>query len=710
MSDWIWIKDDDCQKWEYYPYNAKHPIVMAEFKREYTLCGNAKLKICADTRYELYIDNEIIGRGPASAGGDFMAGADIDSLKYCYYDEYEINKSGKVEIRAIVTSVPTALNEYTFEYPGLWIEIYENGQLVGKTDKSWQGRELYERISSIESDYSRTPASFRPVYSLSYEHKMKKSPLEHLSCTKIVPKDFKKITGKRGETVTLKLDLPMIYSAYTEISIKCRGRVKVKITTEELDGVGKITEEIVTNKDIVHISQRMFSVGQVTIEMRSSHSRVCEIDAFALHFVHYPVKNEPYFNCSDSFLNKLYDVCMHTLKICRQSTHLDSPTHQEPLACTGDYYIQALMEYINIYDPTLTAFDIYRTAERLKYADGFMFHTSYSLMFPMWLYDYYQFTGDKKLLSKTKSAMRCLYSRFKAYTDKKNGLLEKAPNYMFVDWIVMKDAQDPYGDAKNMMSHGQIDGFSLHHPPKALGQSALCMFYYQALITGAKLYRVMENEEMALTLENRAMSLKEAINTHLFDKEKGLYIGGLTTPDKVENDWLPKNTKRVFYLKQANVLAVLFGIAKEEDREAILDYVCRDLRKEEMQPYFYHFLLEALYQENMLDKYGFDLIRRYESLLKKCDKGLSEAWEYVNCDCSHAWGGTPAYILKKAISGFEIIEPAYKTVKLSPNLYGLDFASFNISTPYGNIDIELKKDCEPKIVAPKEINIIFDKK
>ena len=132
---------------------------------------------------------------------------------------------------------------------------------------------------------------------------------------------------------------------------------------------------IVTNKDIVHISQRMFSVGQVTIEMRSSHSRVCEIDAFALHFVHYPVKNEPYFNCSDSFLNKLYDVCMHTLKICRQSTHLDSPTHQEPLACTGDYYIQALMEYLNIYDPTLTAFDIYRTAERLKYADGFMFHT-----------------------------------------------------------------------------------------------------------------------------------------------------------------------------------------------------------------------------------------------------------------------------------------------------------------------------------------------
>ena len=707
MNNWIWINEDDCRRWEYDPYNLKHPLTMAEFKREYFLNGNTTLKICADTRYELYIDNELIGRGPASPGGDFMAGADIDSLKYCYYDEYKIKKHGKVEIRAVVSSIPTALNEYTFEHPGLWIELYEKNKKIGGTDESWQCRELYERISSVESDYSRTPASFKKPYIVKYDHKIKKSPLEHLSYTKIVPQDFKKMTGKRGETITLKLDLPKIYSAYTEISIKCQGRVKVKITTEELDGVGRVTEEIVTNKDVVHISQRMFSVGQVTIELRSSHSRVCEIDAFALHFVHYPVKNEPRFNCSDSFLNKLYDVCMHTLKICRQSTHLDSPTHQEPLACTGDYYIQALMEYLNIYDPTLTAFDIYRTAERLKYADGFMFHTSYSLMFPMWLYDYYQFTGDKKLLSKTKSAMRCLYSRFKAYTDKKNGLLEKAPNYMFVDWIVMKDAQDPYGDAKNMMSHGQIDGFSLHHPPKSLGQSALCMFYYQALITGAKLYRVMENEEMALTLENRAKSLKEAINTHLFDKEKGLYIGGLTTPDKTENDWLPKNTKRAFYLKQSNVLAVLFGIAKKEDRVSILDYVCRDLRKEEMQPYFYHFLLEALYNEGLFSKYGFKLIDKYKSLIERSEKGLSEAWEYINCDCSHAWGGTPAYILKKAISGFEILENGYKKIRLSPNLYGLDFASFNISTPYGDIDIKLQKGKKMQIVAPKEIEIVM---
>jgi hypothetical protein len=51
-------------------------------------------------------------------------------------------------------------------------------------------------------------------------------------------------------------------------------------------------------------------------------------------------------------------------------------------------------------------------------------------------------------------------------------------------------------------------------------------------------------------------------------------------------------------------------------------------------------------------------------------------------------------------------ENGYKKVRLNPNLFGLDFASFNISTPYGDIEIELEKNKAPKIKAPKEIEIV----
>ncbi len=694
MNNWIWIKENDINP----------PFRMVEFKNEYNLQANTVLRICADTRYELYINGKFVGRGPSSPGGDY----EYAKLTYSYYDKYVINDTGNVEIKAIVTSKPTVMNEYSFGYPGLYVELIKDNAVIAKTDKSWKCRILSERLEALKSDYTIKENSYTEPQFIPNVHKLLPSMIEHLVEEKITPKDFSEITVEKGKIATLCLDFDKIYSAFTSISIKCNGKVKTAIETCELNGIGYIKEEIITDKSITHTSQRMNSIGKAKLTIENISSDVCIIEDFHIMYSHYPVKNEASFTSSDILLNKIYDVCMHTLKICRQNTHLDSPTHQEPLACTGDYYIQALMEYLNIYDSALTAFDIFRTAQILEHQKGKMFHTSYSLMFPMWLYDYYMFTGDKKLIKKSKNALACLFSAFDNYVDSQNGLLEYAPNYMFVDWIVMKDAPDPYGDARDMMSHGKIDGFSLHHPPKVLGQSVLCMLYYQALVCANKLYLLLNDEKTAEECLNKAKSIKKAINKHLYDKEKKLYIGGLNTPDKVEpNQWLPKNIERKFYLKQANIFAVLFDIAPKPQRKTILDFVVKDLRKEEMQPYFYHFLLEAVYKEGLFDKYGLKLIRTYESLINKCDKGLCEAWEYINCDCSHAWGGAPAYILKKALSGFEMVESNYKKVKLSPNLYDLNFADFAISTPHGNIDIKLEKGKDPIINAPEKIKIIF---
>ena len=693
MNNWIWIREND----------KNPPFEMVEFKREYNLQDSVVLRICADTRYALYVNGRLLGRGPSSPGGDYV----YEKLTYSYFDEYTINDTGKVEIKVLVASCPTVMNEYTFGYPGLYVELLKDNEIIGKSDTSWKCRVLSERIDALKSDYTKEENIYTSSCYIPNVHKLLPSMIEHLAEEKIKPSDFSKITVSKGETATFAFDFDKIYSAFTGISIKCNGKAKVTIETCELDNIGYIKEEIVTNKPIIHTSHRMNSIGEARLTIENMSDDVCIIDDFHIIYSHYPVKNEAPFICSDEIINKIYDTCMHTLKICRQNTHLDSPTHQEPLACTGDYYIQALMEYLNIYDPTLTEFDIFRTLQILEHQKGKMFHTSYSLMVPMWLYDYYMYTGDKNLLKMSKKALKCLFSCFEKYVDCQNGLIEYAPNYMFVDWIVMKDAPDPYGDARDMMSHGKIDGFSLHHPPKALGQGVLCMLYYQALVCASKLYLLLNNKKTAEECLKKAQNIKKAINKHLYDKEAKLYLGGLNTPNKIkENQWLPENVERKFYLKQANVLAVLFDIAPKCQRKAILDYVVNDLRKEEMQPYFYHFLLEAVYKEGLFSKYGLKIIRTYESLINKTEKGLCEAWEYINCDCSHAWGGAPAYILKKALAGFEMIEPRYKKVRLNPRLYDLNFADFAISTPYGNIEISIKKGEKPVIQAPDQIQIV----
>lgn len=694
MSKWMWLDTNIFNE-----YNEKDgKFARVEFVNEYEIPKGSKYKIhtCADARYELFVNGKFIGRGPVSAGGDFLYPKMINA----YYDEFDLISNGKVEIKAIVTSKSLALCEYSFGQSGFYFEIFDaNGKRISPT-KKWCARPISSFVEWNLTDYTRPPFAFATCKKVEDIYNAVPSPISHLEEKVIEPQKMDKIDLNSN---TGRIVFDKIYSAYPVISIKTDGEVKVNIKCEEIDGVGVYCESVIVSNDTTHICHRLRSVGQIVLNLENVSAKNAEIDNAKIIYSAYPVKNEATFSCDDELLGDIYNLSMHTLKICRRDIHLDSPHHQEFLACTGDYFIQALMEYYNICDPSLTRFDIVRTAKMLEIQDGRIFHTTYNLIFAEWLYDYYMHTADLSLVCECKNALEKMLNRFDTYMGE-NGLIEKAPNYMFVDWILM-DENGNHTDPTNMMSHGNFEGFSLHHPPKALGQSVLCMFYYRALLKSSDLFTILGDEKSADKCLKKAQNLKNSINAHLFDSERGLYLGGLNTDDVTEpNEWMPKNTKNRFYLKQANTLAVLYGIAPEDKAKDILTYVITDLKKEEMQPYFYHFLFEALIKMDMFDPHGMDLIRRYESLLKKCDKGLCEAWEMFPSDCSHAWGGTPAYILKKAISGFEIVEPGFKKVKIRPWIFDLDFVYIGIPTPYGEIEIRINENgfmCS----APDEIQV-----
>lgn len=684
-----------------YPEYEKGKFCMAEFKKEIFSLGPIEINICAHARYLLFVNGEYVGRGPTSVGGDFLDGVHEEA----YFNAYTLPYSGELEIRVLVTSVPTVLTEYDFGVSGLWLEVRSLGKLLYTVDESWDVRLLPERQHVCFTDYTAQEHSYNKARYVEKEFNLMPSPIMELTEEKIIPAKFDKITVEGGKSAKACLFFDKVYSAYPHVSIKCDGKCTVNITSSENGEGGKFDETVVTDKSVHHFSPRMRSIGQIELEIINEGTNPVTVDDVYVDYVHYPVYEEGKFSCSDELINKIYDVCMHTLKICRQTIHLDSPTHQEHLACTGDYFIQSLIEYTSLGDAELAKWDIKRTDYQLIIQNGRLFHTTYSLIFPWWVYEHYMHTGDKEVIN-TK-ALKLLLGRFDTYVSEENGLLEYAPDYMFVDWVVASSERDEFLDGGNMMSHGKMEGYSLHHPPKALGQSVLCMFYYNALLKMAELFKIVNDEKTAGECLEKAEKMKIAINKHLFDNTRGLYVGGLNTDDLVpENQWLPKNTKTVYYLKQANTLAVLFGIAPKENRRSILEYVVNNLSKLEMQPYFYHFLLNALYNEGMFGEYGMALIRRYESLLEKCDKGLSEAWENMNCDYSHAWGATPAFTLKRAISGLEIVEPSYKKIKLNPQLFDLEKAELEITTPYGKIEISLKKDEGVSIKAPKEVEII----
>lgn len=131
-----------------------------------------------------------------------------------------------------------------------------------------------------------------------------------------------------------------------------------------------------------------------------------------------------------------------------------------------------------------------------------------------------------------------------------------------------------------------------------------------------------------------------------YDTGRGLYFDGLDTPGQ-ENAWQPANPNRRYFSQHTNSLAVLYGLAGDAMRTPIMEQVMADDSLIAAQPYFLHFVLDALDAAGLFEKYGLAQIRRWTRLVEEfpgrhegnlgrqlrllprlgCDAGLSASFQ-----------------------------------------------------------------------------------
>ena len=209
----------------------------------------------------------------------------------------------------------------------------------------------------------------------------------------------------------------------------------------------------------------------------------------------------------------------------------------------------------------------------------------------------------------------------------------------------------------------------------------------------------------------RANKLKKAINAYLYDAEKEMYFEGLNTPveESLIKSMHPQNIDKRYYLKHSNIMAVYTSVCDDETAKILIDKIMSDDIEGDVQPYFLHYLLEAIYTHGLREQYTLKLIERWKPSVKECPKGLAEGFvapePTYHFDHSHAWGGTPLYSLPKAMLGLSVDEPSYRKITLSPSLLGLDNARIELPTPYGMIVCEMKRGSSTKITAPDEVTV-----
>lgn len=692
---WIWISDKEYPDYQNNFYNVNavsaetisgYRYGVAEFRKLFefdTEISKISFRTSADSFYHLYINGELYETGPACSGGDFLCRR---KYPYHYANVSETDVNGKAfELFAEVKLLPEVLTEYSRGHGGFYCEIAftdVNGKVYNySTNESWQSR--------LNASYSaeRTFDSSKDIYKWSDAvttediWNLKDSYIPTLSLNRVFEKEY---ILKPGENLKEHIELDKIYGIIPVAisSGSCNG----SFVSTELKGQPEMKESFRFAGSGRYMSFRMHSLGEAELDVVNQDNKDITF-TIILIAPWYRITQEGNFECSDPELNDVYNVCKHTLKICRQSIHLDSTKHQEHLACTGDYYIETLMGFYCFGDMKLSEFDVMRTADWLAENEGVMFHTTYSLIWVQMLRDVYYITGNTELLAYCRNALDILLDRFRTYKGD-TGLIETPHDYMFVDWTV-------------------VDGYSMHHPPKALGQTVLNMFYYKALTTAAELYNRLNDFSNSESCSKESTELKTAINNELYDRDMKLYFDGKNDITG-SNGWLPENSEKRYYTKYPNILACAYGVADKETSAEILERIMNDETLQDIQPYFTHYLLYALRENNLIEKYAFGIFDRWKPVVKSCSKGLAEGWiapePNYSFDHSHAWGGTVAYFMPSVISGLKIIEPGMKKISLNPKLYGLDYANLKISTKYGDIRISIDKD-KTDISSPEEIKI-----
>ncbi len=695
---WIWL---DATRWPQYQnnfYNVNSVVptehdeslqyCVAEFRKalgDGRRITKAKLTISADSFFHLYVNGEWVGLGPAAAGGDFLC---TGCAPRHYQNTYELPlQTDALELYIRIRLLPEVLTDYARGHGGLFAQVtlwYEDGTTqTAETDGSWLCRPDIA-CTAYRSYDSRNPAAeYAPASVVEDIWHAETAPIPMLT---LQPVGQRSVTLSPGETRTVRLETDRIWGAYP--GVRTDGACRIALTTCELEGQQGLTETLVFTEGGQYRSFRMHSLSilEACIENASAAPLTVELDLVASW---YPITAQGSFCTSEPGWDRVYDVCKHTLQICRQTLHLDSTSHQELMACTGDYYIESLMTFFCFGDMRLAEFDVIRTADLLVQQDGRMFHTTYSLIWVQMLHDVWFITGHTALLQYCEKALQCLLERFEGYLGE-NGVLEHQPDHMFVDWTV-------------------IDGHSMHHPPKALGQTVLNAFYYKALTTAAGIYDAAKKPQRAAHCRSAAEQLRTAFNALFWDDEKQLYFDGLGTPHGGSDTYSPANVDKRYFSKYPNILAATYDLCDKNRARDLLERIVCDETLQDIQPYFAHYLLEALRRHGLFAQYGPMWLRRWVAVADECSKGLKEGWiapePTYSFDHSHAWGGTPAYQMPMALLGLEWLEPGCRRLRLTPELCGLEFYDIAFPTVYGEIRVRKEKGRPAQIRAPKAVTI-----
>ena len=685
-GEWIWLNQKTFPQYQntftqWINSNPPGKQYRALFRKEFDvnkIPDKAILCLTADVSFRAFVNGDFVCQGPANIGSDYD---DNTPPEHCFFTMHDVREhllAGKNSIAVEVYSYDLALCETTSGEGKLICDLnIDLDNTILSTDSTWKCKvdtslirkndtifynatiEVADWQNNNFSDKDWAHVSIKKIPKDGYLLKSEiptpiRYPLEAAkiwvnSPGKEIDKKECKLFDQIHYEKSFTLDFVKNMPAYYTISLTAHEGDRVQIFPREKYEINRPLEYICKNGLNKFTTPQLNVFRYLTVNVVSKKGLI--INSLYALYSSYPVSYAGSFSCSDTFYTKLWDITRWTTQMCMNSLYLDSPKHQEPIACTGDYLIESLSNYYAFGDPWLARQDLLKTAKMLKKNNYDMFHTSYSLLWVQMLYNYFQYTGDTRLVTDLLPHVNQLNDLFETYLDD-NFLVTQAPDYMFMDWI-------------------KINKYNAHHPPAVIGMGYLSAFFYKSLLDAAYLNELNNNHSKSRANIQLAQKIKAGINNFLWEKNKGIYKDGIPFQSHIKShQWLPADENITTYSPHINTLAVLYDIAPKNHQVSIMEYVVSQ-QDIELQPYFMYFVLSAITHIKNFDTDGLALINKWKNGIDLETFTLKENWQDrtefgYSGDFSHAWGGSPLYFMSSQILGIKPEEPGYKKIRFDP--------------------------------------------
>lgn len=431
-----------------------------------------------------------------------------------------------------------------------------------------------------------------------------------------------------------------------------------------------------------------FRYLQIVFRNASTAIEVRRLDAVETH---YPVKLEGRFDCSDDRLNRLWQIARHTLRCCMHDSFQDCPWREQRL-WAGDTRTQILFNFAAFGERHLPA----RSAKLFGLVQesfglvppfwsrplGTPILADYTLWWAIMPWDILLYTGDDSVY---RDLRQPIHRALQWFADRigPEGLIGPLEGNIFIDWAPL--------DRKGACI-------------------ALNLIYAYALNALSRCEAHIHQSQQAQAFAARSQAMLDEVRRRAWSRERGLFSDAIV--DSRLSDTFSQHT---------NALAVLTGAADDRQRESIRTRLLDD-DLVPVEPYFFHYLLQALAK---LDEHqnAIDLTRRkYAPML---DAGATTLWEEWQAHGTwrggkaeprprsqcHAWSAGPLFFLSSHILGVRPTAPGFASVRIQPHPVDMSRINGTWPTPRGNIRVTVQRETSQwrcVLDVPDNTQAIFD--